>query len=325
MSTVNNKLDERLGELYKYTEDDFNHWFINGFKGYYDSDYKKRFLAFDPLNAYIGLTEDLTKELGYLYAHLKGENVKIKFKKALAKTFNDLLTHESDAPILRSIMFLTSYLKIRELIIPIVNAAEKGFYSVQNNNINIELFVIAMDVVCHLSERPYSGDNIRRLVQSNYFKSIYAPKVFISLCKSEPERYPEHLKLLKNDFFKIHKRSLKNIHITANRFILYVRLEIIAKYFDQISLSEDNQPNDNWLIAELFRGDDSLLFYEKINSFWYICSRKTGEKHCVISDRNRLFICLAFYSYQIDKEKRSPRMQKYKKEYPIEFKYIDRL
>lgn len=272
---------ERLCELDKFSVAEFCQWFINGFKRYFDADIKMQFKAFEPLHAYIGLTGDLTKELGDLYTLIKKDDVKERFENALVECFNVLSIHESNAQIVKNIMFLSGYAKINKLILPIVEAAEKGFFIDKKNNINKELFVIAIDVVKHLSERDLSGDPMRRLIRSRYFKSIYAPKAFISLCKSEPNNYPMHLRLLRDHFFEIHKYTTENIHITAKRFLLYVGLETIAKEFNQIYLipwARYMPPSDDWLIRALFMDEEAPLNLTKENSCFVIIDQKNDKK-----------------------------------------------
>jgi len=302
-----------LDKLNGFSEADFHRWFVKGFNKYYSSDPKEQFRAFEPLHAYIGLTGDLTKELGDLYALIGDVNVKENFDSGLTSSFIKFSENEINAHIVRAIMFLTAYAKITKLIVPIVECAEKGFFS--NSKVNAEFFVIAMDVVKQLSKNNSfdikTGNPMRRLVLSQYFKSIYAPKAFISLCQSEPNNFPLHLKLLRENFFEIHQDSSDNVHITAKRFLLYVGLESIANYFNQMKLirwGEHIPPSDDWLINALFIGDHAQLDLIKIDSIYYIRSKKDNMKYPIynFSEECTEFLLMLLYDIEEKQYQENP-------------------
>jgi hypothetical protein len=263
---------EGLKKIIDYNENQFAEWFRVGFDIYFKE--SNRYKAFYPLHSYVGMTGDLTKELCDIYDNLKPHS-QLYFRKGLVKVFSEIEPTESNIQIVRKIMFLAGLIHLNEMINPIIQQVGNGFFGVEGNRYNIDLFAVALDIVKSLSNCYSGGDAIRKLIGSFYFRSVYAPKAFIALCFSEPEMYPKHLKLLRNNFYEMHcvLSAKRDAYITARRFVNCVNMQVIANKFIDIILSDVPDitlRTDNWFANCLFVGENAPLKIIKKENEYYI-------------------------------------------------------
>ncbi|KJU84212.1 hypothetical protein MBAV_003597 [Candidatus Magnetobacterium bavaricum] len=121
-----------------------------------------------------------------------------------------------------------------------------------------ELFALTFNIVAGMSPAHNVGNVLRSLVASSFFQYEYAPMAFIALCRPEPEKFPEHLALLRGSFAKLHADiGTDDAYLTARRFVQYVDTSIIADNFYRCSFSNniDDIKPDNWLVKALLVGE----------------------------------------------------------------------
>ncbi len=262
---------EHVNRLQDFKTKDFVDWLINGFKDI--SDDKKSLNAFYPLNYFVG-HDDLINELKNIY-YLLQPNVKQKFRESIAQGLSNLPPEISSVSTVRGLFHLAGRIKATEVLPVVKQYLENGFFSIKENNSGSELFALTLDVVGGMSSVSEDGKVMRNLVNSNFFKFDYSPMAFISLCQSEPEKFPDHLKLLRKDFAKMHKeKGTNNAYITAKRFVHYVDTKIIA---DNLYLAKliplvnpENFDNDNWLGQAMFIGKNTSLELKCVKDNFFI-------------------------------------------------------
>lgn len=252
---------KHVAPLQDFKTKDFVDWLINGFEDI--SDDKKRLNAFSPLNYFVGYQCGLTTELKNIYDLLQ-PNVQRNFKTGIAQGLSNLPPRISSISSVRGLFYLAGRIKATE-ILPVVNQyLENGFFSIKENNCGGELFALTSGIVASMSSTSEASEIMRNLINSNFFKSSYSPMAFVALCRSESEKFPEHLKLLRKNFAEMHKeQGTKDAWMTAKRFTHYVNTRIIADnlYLTNLmpSVNSENFENDNWLGQAMFIGKNTSL------------------------------------------------------------------
>lgn len=263
---------EPVNRLQDFKTKDFVDWLIKGFEDIYDD--KKSLNAFGPLNYVVGRQDDLTNGLKDIY-DLLPSNLKGNFREAIAQGLSNLPPRISSISSVRGLFYLAGRIKSTE-VLPVVNQyMENGFFSIKENNSGSELFALTLDIIAGISSISENGEVMRNLVNSNFFKFDYSPMAFISLCRSEPEKFPEHLKLLRKDFAKMHKeKGTNNAYMTAKRFAHYVDTKIIANNLYLAKLiplaNPENFDNDNWLGQAMFIGKNTSLELKCVKENFFI-------------------------------------------------------
>lgn len=139
------------------------------------------------------------------------------------------------------------------------------------------LFALSLDIVAGMAEDKGAADVVRCLVGSDFFHFGYAPMAFIALCRAEPNNYPDHLPLLRNDFADLHQETgTKSVHITVKRFAHYVTPKIIADNLWRLGITVkpgDEILSDNWLGKAMFVESDAPFTVDKVKENFQIRRR----------------------------------------------------
>jgi len=163
-------------------------------------------------------------------------------------------------PLVKELLHLAGRVYAHEILPEIMKQIGNGFLGMPENNEAKDLFNLTLDIVSGLSRVHGAGDTIRHLVASSYFQPFYAPRAFVALCRAEPKKFIEHLKLLRNAFTVLHSKiGTDDVFITAHRIAQYVNPKIIAANIRNLNLSIrpgiDVLKYDNWLVDALFVND----------------------------------------------------------------------
>lgn len=273
---------EQLEEL---DQQQFAAWLRRGFEDLFHED--REVTAFAPMHHYIGRQSDIIDDLKNIYDALSG-TAKENFRLGVKLSFSSLPPENQYIPLIRSFLHLAGKIHAVEILPEVVKQIGNGYFGIPYNNEGNELFALSLDIVSGMA--PYSdvGDIVRRLAGSSFFKSDYAPLAFFALFRTEPDKFPDHLKLLRPDFTKLHKnRGTRTSFITALRFVQYVDLETISKNLWWLYLTMNPQivdtfTSDNWIGEALFAGEKAPLLLTKDAHFYL--SRRSGQskRHKII-------------------------------------------
>lgn len=140
-----------------------------------------------------------------------------------------------------------------------------------------ELFALAIDVVAGMAPASGTADTLRNFVGSVFFRPGYAPLALVALCRAEPERFTEHLSLLRGHFAKLHTdHGVGNAAITARRVAHYVPLNVMASSLKAFELAVAVPDSNRWLVDALFVGEESPLEINVKQNVMFL-DRRGGE------------------------------------------------
>jgi tetratricopeptide (TPR) repeat protein/transcriptional regulator with XRE-family HTH domain len=263
---------ENVAPLEMYGVEDFRDWLTAGYKDLARPDTRAR--AFAPLHLLVG-HGDITNELNSVYDVLSG-GAQILFRRGLADAIAVLPTEANAVPVLRALLHLAGRIKALEVLpklTPQVGAA--GFFGMPDRDEGRELFALALDVVVGMTPAFGTADTLRNFMGSVFFRPGYAPLALVALCRAEPERFTQHVSLLRGYFANLHTdHGVGNAAITARRVAQYVPLNVMASSLKALELAVVIPDNDRWLVDALFVGEESPL---EINIEQGIISRRGGE------------------------------------------------
>ncbi|HHD81303.1 MAG TPA: hypothetical protein ENK99_06930 [Campylobacterales bacterium] len=263
-----------IKELEKYTKNDFAAWLYYGFQDLNSEDEEQRLGAFSPLYYYIRFYDTPSDGLKSIYDELSGK-AKQNFCSGIQIAFSRIPHEYKYVSVIRSLLYLASEVHATEILPEIVKCIGNGYFGMPENEELKNLFVLSLKVVSGMA--PYLGTakTIRQLVSSRFFRPVYsgfAPMLFIALCRTEPEKFPSHLELLRHDFSILHKKTGTNkSFITAMRFVQYVDLHTISKNLCCLYVITDptsEEDTDNWFIDALFVGKEAPLILYKDTDFY---------------------------------------------------------
>ena len=250
--------------LERYTRDNFASWLENGSRNLNSKDEKQQLRTFCPFYYYIRYYDIPSDGLKFIYGELSEKakrnfrwGLRIAFSKMSQKMSQEYNNYEDSlVNPLRLLLYLASKIRATEMVPAI---AEWWTISEQPKNEDQKnLFALSLKVISGMAPYPDVAEAIRQIINSHYFRPTYsgfAPMLFIALCRTEPERFPPHLELLRQDFSIMHKKTGRSkSFITAMRFSNYVDLDIIAEHLREIKL-----PEDEWFVEALFVGEKAPL------------------------------------------------------------------
>ncbi len=222
-----------------WTAKDFSEWFLEGIKHWQ----KGWPAAFFPFNYQIGRKENLIEDLVDLYhwfGLMRGDKQKkfsVGLKMALQKQKS------------RELLYLAKELKLSDVVFSVVNK----WINSDLSSFNKDFLAIVLNVVCEMSSVDgRMSDILRKIVRKRRIRpqiAEFAPMIFIALCRTEPEKWVEHLSLLRKEL----AGAKGPAQITAHRFAECVHSDVIAKNLWRI------RPEDKWLIKALFTEKNAPL------------------------------------------------------------------
>lgn len=268
---------EDVKPLENFDAASFAGWLRRGFEDIHNKE--RRLTAFAPLNYFVRRHGDLTGELKNIYEVL---SVQEQFRLGIAIALSGLPPTHRSVHIVRALLHLAGRVHATEIMSKAVQQVGNGFFGMSGNNEGRELFALTLDIVAGMSPAHGVGDTVRRLVASRFFDSGYVPRAFIALCRSEPEEFPNHLKLLRSHFAELHKMAgTEDAFITAHRFVQYVDLVVIRRNLWRLHLCAkpyiDPLDTDNWLAQALFIGENAPLELDKDGDD-FVISRQEQER-----------------------------------------------
>ncbi len=259
-----------IEQIELFSQQQFAAWLRRGFG---DLDHEDREVtAFAPLHYYIGRQRDIIDDLKNIYDELSG-TAKENFRLGVKLSFSSLPPENRYVPLIRSFLHLAGKIHAVEILPEVVKQIGNGYFGIPDNNEGNELFALSLDIVSGMAPYPDIGNTVRQLVGSSFFKSDYAPLAFYALFRAEPDRFPDHLELLRYDFTNLHKeKGTRTSFITALRFVQYVDLETISKNLWWLYLTRNPDvvgtlTSDNWFGEALFVGEKAPLLLTPMKCF----------------------------------------------------------
>jgi len=243
---------EDVKEIVEYDAEKFAEWLLQGFSDMRDEN--REVTAFYPLNRIVGRgrDRDIIEGLKNIYETLSYTQ-KRDFRKGITISLSKELRQNYP---LRSLLHLAGRIHANE-ILPVVNRwiKNKSLFLLKDASERKEFFALTLDIVSGMSPADGVTHTIQLLIGAkNLFLDGYAPMAFIALCRATPEKFLEHLNLLRGSFLELHReKGEKNAFITAKRFVHYVPIEIITEKLWQMKEA------DKWLVKALFVGDEAPL------------------------------------------------------------------
>ncbi|GEM_PF-4937769 len=227
--------------------------------------------------------EDMIEILKSIYESLSYRGKK-KFREGLKIAILNIPEEKFSKKILKYLLFLVLEVKAVETIPAIVESITCDTIKEEKDK---ELFPIGLYIISEMSSGYRVADYLRDLVNSSKFEFSLAPLAFLGLCRAEPEKFPEHLELLRYHFYKLHenKKELEKAYCTAKRFVQSVGVKNIAENLSKIYIKLSPQPNeatDNWLVDSLFLGYNAPLLLQKEHEEFYI-RKKDDNKYFAIT------------------------------------------
>ena len=270
---------EHVKPLEEFDADAFADWLRRGFEDIYFE--PRKLTAFAPLNYFVNRRGDLTGELRDIYDILSGTAQK-DFRSGIAIALSNLPPTFRSVPIARGLLHLAGRVYAPEILPIAIQQIGNGFFGMPEDDAGREIFALTLDIIAGMSPSHNVGYVVRRLVASSFFQVDYAPRAFIALCHAEPERFPEHLDLLRSSFAELHKKAgLDGTDITARRFAQYVDVAVIAHNLYHVFLSQDPSVfpylnTDNWFGDALFLCSNSP-FYLIMRGGSFLIARRQQE------------------------------------------------
>jgi len=210
-----------VAPLETYSVEDFRDWLTAGYKDLARPDTRAK--AFTPLHLLVG-HGDITNELKSLYDVLSG-GAQILFRKGLADAISALPTEAEAVPVLRELLHFAGRIKALEVLPKLIPQVGSGFFGMPDRDEGRKLFALAIDVVAGMAPASGTADTLRNFVGSVFFRPGYAPLALVALCRAEPERFTEHLSLLRGHFAKLRTdHGVGNAAITARLVAHYAPL-----------------------------------------------------------------------------------------------------
>jgi hypothetical protein len=241
--------EKDIAKLEKYDASKFALWFRRGFTTIEAIDNKRRLTAFEPLNYFVRSQDDLTGQLKEIYDTLS-PLVQDEFRIGIAKAIADLPRESKSFPILRELLYLAGRIPATETVSHLIRRVGNGFFGMPADEGGAGLFALTLNIVAGMDFHD-AAFSVQRLAASKYFHYKYAPITFIALCRAEPDKFPEHLALLRSSFSRLHKEiGVKDAYFTAHRFAHYVDMTLIRENMRKTMFDpSDSQSfdSDNWL------------------------------------------------------------------------------
>ncbi|MBF0336852.1 MAG: hypothetical protein HQL05_03390 [Nitrospirae bacterium] len=267
--------------LESFDDKKFAQWLRRGFEDIEDTNHSaRRLAAFAPLHYFVGRRDDLIDELRDIY-ELLSENTQEQFRLGIVTALSKLPPKPRSVPVLRMLLHLAGSIHATEILPTVMKQADDNFFDIQKDNMGRELFTLTVDIVAGMSPDKQVVGVLHKLAGSRFFRDGYAPMTFIGLCRAEPEKFPEHLALLRGNFMSLHKKTgTDDAYLTARRFAHYVDTPIIAdnlyrcSYFTNIY----NLEADNWLGKALFVGEKASLEFQKRHDIFRIARTDRKKK-----------------------------------------------
>ena len=245
-------------EREQFDEAKFASWLRCGFEDIKNSN--KTLIAFAPLNYFIGYHGNIIEDLKTIYDELSG-TARRNFRLGLKRAFSELPPESYNVSLISLFLYLAGKIRAVEILPEIAKQIGNEYFGIQQNDEGAELFALSLDIVLGMAPYCETGDVVRQLVASRFFKPDYAPMAFIALCRTEPENFPEHLNLLRPYFYNLHlERGADDAYLTAIRFVQYINPNMIARHLGEVKL-----PADKWFMDALFVGEKAPLAINKKN------------------------------------------------------------
>lgn len=267
-----------IEQLEQFNKERFASWLRSGFEDLVHED--REITAFAPLHYFIGYHDNIIDDLKAIYDELSG-TAKENFRLGVKIAFSGFPPENQYASLIRLFLHLAGKIHAVEILPEIVKQVGNGYFGIPQNNEGHELFALSLDIVSGMAPYLDIGNVVRQLVGSRFFSPDYAPMVFIALCRTEPDHFPDHFKFLRSDFSILHKnRGTHGAYLTAIRFVQYVDLATISQNLWLLYLTM--HPNitiktnsDNWFGEALFVGEKAPLILTKENHFYI--QRTSGQ------------------------------------------------
>ena len=225
--------------------------------------------AFYPLDGYLSDDGDFVKCFCFMYDHLS-PRVRYDFKKGLVKAIHQIDLNRMSYIIVVDLLRILEYIDAFIFIEVIVKRFFTGEGAVCSEIKKAEYVrdVAINTIKSMMTKNPIIGtEYIKSVIMSNNFKSHNALIAFIALCRVEPKRYVDHLKLLRMYIIDAKKENdmlfIDESSEIIKEFSQCVNVEVIAKGLSEIKLSTVDNAGpelcDNWFIDKLFCGHCSPL------------------------------------------------------------------
>ena len=212
--------------------------------------------AFEPLELKIGRDADLAGDLQRVYDSLQAD-AKLRWRLAVS----DLLAERGgDLQHLRATVVLLDL----SILMPAFEALKvlPGIVAdIGEGDDARRLYDHALTVAIELSRQTEDArDCLDRMRTSPGFSPTYAGLVFIALCRAEPDEWPSHWRTMRESLDALMRQlepESDGPRWYAESFVRAVTPARLRQDLDVFMELED--PSDDWLWNELFKGAASLL------------------------------------------------------------------
>lgn len=232
------KVEEKIGN---FLPAEFGGWLIKGIKDWSQGNVG----AFSPLY-YLINNENLIFDLRNIYDALSDRSQE-NFRKGIAIALSGY-PKKINRKTAISLLYLAGKINCKE-IQPVINNW------LDQLDMEKEFYALVLSVVAELSPANGVAHTLRKIVGvKELFHYKYTPLVFTALCRAKPEKFFDHLKLLRDHFKILHeKEGDADAYMTARRITYYVSLDIITNNLWRFKEA------DKWLVKAFFVGEKAPL------------------------------------------------------------------
>lgn len=223
--------------------------------------------AFRPVELWIGMDVDISLDLYAIYNELSAEQQQT-WRYAIADALAQMPHEERQVPIFECLLMLTKIIPANEVLSVLPRVLDVGWFNADQSSIDKDMFSKTLLTVADMAVQTKAARNcIQLLTTTRQFRAEprYAPLAFITLCRIDPDNWPEHLERLRYQInLSIREYGLSGAATTrlAQRFVDAVKPDRVfskPKAFVLDNHFREFAVTDRWLWESLFVGPNSLF------------------------------------------------------------------
>lgn len=189
-------------EFSTFEQVDFVNWLDNGLRGYYSP--IKEAPPFSFASFFIGRLDSILDDLGYVYNHLVPPEKQPLFRYSIGSLLRrDVSSRRLPDDAVSDLLYLVAEVHAYEALDSLCTVVEDNVYSTELPWLQFE----AISILKQLLPAQEAIDAIKRFVTSPNFNCRFTFDVLISLCLSDPVRWPDHLALMDGSITKLYQEA----------------------------------------------------------------------------------------------------------------------
>lgn len=221
--------------------------------------------AFEPFELQVKRDIDITFDLKNIYHHLRPKQ-QASWRTAISDLIAELPAQERYIPILDCLLSLSRLLPAYEILKVLPARIGEGPFGLMSTSDGETIFSRVLTTAAELSAQTRDAKQcVAALCTSSRFEPAYAGLAFVSLCRVDPDNWPEHLARLRsslNQMIHCYRLTPADLRRHARKFLLAIGLDRLVSELSCFRLDpmlRDEPISDLWLWNALFQGEESLL------------------------------------------------------------------